>query len=206
MISIRTPWLTRVAKGVSLLGSVMVTLPLRIVSSRWFCCLASPLAAARGLPRCGHHVGAVHRPAEGAGRPAAATGPADQHQRRVVPIRSRDRRRCHRVRPRRRAVAGVVAAVDGHRLRGAFAGLMAISRTYLGAHWLTDTIAGVCIGTGLALMWPAALEIARERTGAGARRPTTDGSPTPCRRRFGERVPDIDTPATSSVSSPAPSC
>ena len=38
----------------------------------------------------------------------------------------------------------------------AFAGIMAISRTYLAAHWLTDTIAGACIGTGLALVWPAA--------------------------------------------------
>ena len=45
----------------------------------------------------------------------------------------------------------------------AFAGIMAISRTYLAAHWLTDTIAGACIGTGLALVWPAALEMARER-------------------------------------------
>ena len=38
--------------------------------------------------------------------------------------------------------------------------MMAISRTYLSAHWFTDTIAGVCIGTGLALVWPAALEMA----------------------------------------------
>jgi membrane-associated phospholipid phosphatase len=44
----------------------------------------------------------------------------------------------------------------------AFAGIMAISRTYLSAHWLTDTLAGACIGTGLALVWPAALEMARE--------------------------------------------
>ena len=48
-------------------------------------------------------------------------------------------------------------------LAAAFAGLMATSRTYLAAHWLTDTIAGVCIGTGLALVWPAALELARDR-------------------------------------------
>ena len=31
------------------------------------------------------------------------------------------------------------------------AGCMAWSRTYLGAHWATDTIAGVCIGVGLAV-------------------------------------------------------
>jgi undecaprenyl-diphosphatase len=44
---------------------------------------------------------------------------------------------------------------------------MALSRTYLAAHWLTDTLAGVCIGTGLALVWSAALEIARELHGRG---------------------------------------
>ena len=55
--------------------------------------------------------------------------------------------------PRRLMAIGCAAA---------FAGIMAISRTYLSAHWLTDTLAGVCIGTGLALVWPAALEMARE--------------------------------------------
>src|SRR5690606_35068854 len=45
----------------------------------------------------------------------------------------------------------------------ALAGLIALSRTVLGAHWLTDVIAGVCIGTGLSLLWPAALEITRQR-------------------------------------------
>jgi undecaprenyl-diphosphatase len=45
----------------------------------------------------------------------------------------------------------------------AFAGLMALSRTYLAAHWLTDVIAGACIGTGFALVWPAGLELLRDR-------------------------------------------
>jgi undecaprenyl-diphosphatase len=48
-------------------------------------------------------------------------------------------------------------------LAAAFAGIMAISRTVLAAHWLTDTIAGAAIGTGMALVWPAGLEMARER-------------------------------------------
>ena len=48
-------------------------------------------------------------------------------------------------------------------LAASFAGLMATSRTYLAAHWLTDTVAGACIGTGLALVWPAALELERNR-------------------------------------------
>ena len=40
---------------------------------------------------------------------------------------------------------------------------MAMSRTYLGAHWLSDVIAGACIGTGLAVVWSAALELERAR-------------------------------------------
>ena len=52
---------------------------------------------------------------------------------------------------RRRARWTVVAAL--------FAALMAMSRTYLAAHWASDVVAGVCIGTGLAVAWPAALEL-----------------------------------------------
>src|SRR5262249_48609516 len=43
----------------------------------------------------------------------------------------------------------------------AFALVMALSRTYLAAHWASDVVAGACIGTGLAVAWPAALELAR---------------------------------------------
>ncbi|WP_431279588.1 phosphatase PAP2 family protein [Leifsonia poae] len=47
----------------------------------------------------------------------------------------------------------------------AWALLMAFSRTYLGAHWLSDTIAGLLIGSGIAvIVWaPLAYRIARER-------------------------------------------
>ncbi len=48
-------------------------------------------------------------------------------------------------------------------LAAVFAGLMALSRTYLAAHWLSDVIAGACIGTGLAVVWSAALELERAR-------------------------------------------
>ena len=58
------------------------------------------------------------------------------------------------VSPRRWLAIGCAAA---------FAGLMALSRTILSAHWLTDTLAGACIGTGLALVCPATLEILRDR-------------------------------------------
>jgi undecaprenyl-diphosphatase len=50
--------------------------------------------------------------------------------------------------------------------------LMALSRTYLGAHWLSDVVGGSLIGSGLALFWPAAFEEVR------ARRPSATGRPT----------------------------
>ncbi|MCU1546438.1 MAG: phosphatase family protein [Homoserinimonas sp.] len=44
--------------------------------------------------------------------------------------------------------------------------LMAVSRTYLGAHWLTDTIGGALIGAGVAVMvWaPLASRVHLERS------------------------------------------
>ncbi|MEO7349227.1 MAG: phosphatase PAP2 family protein, partial [Terrimesophilobacter sp.] len=42
---------------------------------------------------------------------------------------------------------------------------MAFSRTYLGAHWLSDTIGGALIGAGIAvIVWaPLASRLIRER-------------------------------------------
>jgi membrane-associated phospholipid phosphatase len=47
----------------------------------------------------------------------------------------------------------------------AFTGVMALSRVYLRAHWLSDTVAGALLGAGLALGWPALLMAVRERWG-----------------------------------------
>ena len=44
-----------------------------------------------------------------------------------------------------------------------FAGSMAWSRTYLGAHWATDTIAGICIGAGVAILSEVVFEEGRRR-------------------------------------------
>lgn len=45
--------------------------------------------------------------------------------------------------------------------------LMALSRTYLGAHWVSDTVGGLLIGAGAAvILWaPFAFRILRERRG-----------------------------------------
>ncbi len=47
----------------------------------------------------------------------------------------------------------------------AYVVLMLLSRTYLGAHWLTDTLAGMLIGAGVAIIvWaPFAVKLWQER-------------------------------------------
>ena len=44
-----------------------------------------------------------------------------------------------------------------------FTSIMALSRVYLHAHWLSDTVAGALLGAGLALGWPALLMALRHR-------------------------------------------
>jgi undecaprenyl-diphosphatase len=46
--------------------------------------------------------------------------------------------------------------------------VMALSRVYLRAHWLSDTVAGALLGAGLALGWPALLMALRHRRDARA--------------------------------------
>ncbi len=41
--------------------------------------------------------------------------------------------------------------------------VMALSRVYLRAHWLSDTVAGALLGAGLALGWPAVLMALRHQ-------------------------------------------
>ena len=52
-----------------------------------------------------------------------------------------------------------------------FTAIMALSRVYLRAHWLSDTVAGALLGAGLALGWPALLMALRHRRDAAARPP-----------------------------------
>ncbi len=65
---------------------------------------------------------------------------------------------------------GIVMALTSGRRRlqwmiaaALLAAAVALSRTYLSAHWLTDVLAGSLIGAGLALTIPEAFEITRDQ-------------------------------------------
>ena len=167
MVDIRTPWLINLAEAVSTIGSVKVTLPMRILVS-------AVLAWHRRWLQLGAFLGAVFTS-------ELCIGPLKALIDRPRPPDSLIATTGASF-PSGHAIAGAVTAfglvvvllpASQRRLMAigfaaAFAGLMALSRTVLSAHWLTDTLAGVCIGTGLALVWPAALEMAREHHGRRA--------------------------------------
>jgi membrane-associated phospholipid phosphatase len=181
MVSSRTPFWTRVAKDVSAIGSVKVTLPLRLLVS-------AVLAWHRRWLQLGAFVGAVVTSELCIG-PVKALVDRPRPPNPLIATSAASF-------PSGHAIAGAVTAFGlvvvlwpasprrwmAIGFAAAFAGLMAISRTSLAAHWLTDTIAGACIGTGLALVWPAALELARERHG---------------RRRLGDRSAIANEPMTT---------
>ena len=181
MVSSRTSFWTRVANDVSAIGSLKVTLPLRIL-------VTAVLAWHRRWLQLGAFVGAVITSELCIG-PVKALVDRPRPPNPLIGTTAASF-------PSGHAIAGAVTAFGlvvvlwpasprrwlAIGLAAAFAGIMAISRTYLAAHWLTDTIAGACIGTGVALVWPAALEMARERHGRRRVHDTAAVPPEPERR------------------------
>jgi membrane-associated phospholipid phosphatase len=162
MISLRTEWLTRLAKIMSVAGSVKVTLPLRLL-------IVAVLCGHRRWLQLGAFAGAVITSELCIG-PLKAIVDRPRPPNPLIGTSGASFPSGHAIASAVTAFGLVVALLHVSRRRwiaiglaAAFAGLMALSRTYLAAHWLTDTVAGVCIGTGLALVWPASLELARSR-------------------------------------------
>jgi membrane-associated phospholipid phosphatase len=160
----RSPWATTLARVLSVLGGPLVMVPLRLLvlgalalRRRWLqlgaflgavvtseLCIG-PLKAVVDRPRPPGAMSATESSSFPSGHAIAASVTAIGLVVVLVPVASSRRRTWWTV-----AAAG-------------FALLMALSRTYLAVHWLSDVIAGACIGTGFAIVWPAALELERER-------------------------------------------
>jgi undecaprenyl-diphosphatase len=162
MVSVRFTPLVWLAEAMAFIGSVWVNWPLRVAAMvflaakrRWLQLGAFALAVATSEVLIGTLKAAYARPRP-PGSLMATSGFSF---------------------PSGHAIAGAVTAVGlvvvlippGSKrwtweVRAAiFASLMALSRTYLSAHWLSDVVVGAAIGTGLALLWPALLQGIRDR-------------------------------------------
>jgi membrane-associated phospholipid phosphatase len=160
MVSIRAPWLTGLAQVFNVLGLAVVTLPIRLAIAgflafrrRWWHLAAFVSAIVLSEIFIGTLKMAYDR-ARPPGSLVATSGGSFPSG--------------HAVAASVTAVAAVIALVPEGPGRfawgagaAAFSGLMALSRAYLAAHWLSDAIAGVLLGTSCALI--AALVVHRIR-------------------------------------------
>jgi len=151
MVSTRSAPVTAVARFLNLLGLVYVTLPVRIAIAgflalrrRWWHLAAFAGAVVLSEVLIGTLKGAYDR-ARPPGSLVATSGASFPSG--------------HSIAASVTIVAAVIALVPPGRARVAwgaaaagFSVLMALSRAYLGAHWLSDAIAGVLLGTSCALL------------------------------------------------------
>lgn len=165
---------TLIATGLSLAGGVWVNWPLRIAAAiflaarrRWVQLTAFALAVVTSELLIGFLKATYHRPRP----PGSLIATSDYSF------------------PSGHAIAGAVTAVGlvlvllppgrsrwkWEQRAVLFAFVMALSRVYLRAHWLSDAVAGGLLGAALALGWPAILQTLRDqppmrsRTSGGGR-------------------------------------
>ena len=175
MVSIRAAPLTAVAKVLNLLGLVMITLPARLlvggflaVKRRWWHLLAFASAVVLSEISIGTLKALYHR-----ARPPGS----------LVTVSGGSFPSGHAVAASVTAVAAVIALFpEGSRrswwgvAAAFFSLLMALSRAYLAAHWLSDAVAGVLLGTSIALLSAILVHVIRVRTET---RPTRAQTPAP---------------------------
>jgi len=151
MVSGRAAPATAVAKVFNWLGLVYVTLPVRIAIAgflawrrRWWHLAAFAAAVVLSEVLIGTLKGSYDRvrPPGSLVATSGASFPSGHSVAATVTV-----------------VAAVIALVPPGRARvawgaaaAAFSVLMALSRAYLGAHWLSDAVAGVLLGTSCALL------------------------------------------------------
>ncbi|HEV8219098.1 MAG TPA: phosphatase PAP2 family protein [Streptosporangiaceae bacterium] len=186
MISGRAAPVTAVAKVFNWLGLVYVTLPVRIAIAsflalrrRWWHLAAFVAAILLSEILIGTLKGIYDR-ARPPGSLVATSGTSFPSG--------------HSVAATVTVVAAVIALVPPGRARvawgaaaAAFSVLMALSRAYLGAHWLSDALAGVLLGASCALLAAIAVgELQGRRTAHRAARsahPPIPGTIRPADRR-----------------------
>ena len=151
MISGQAPPVTAIAKVFNVLGLVYVTLPVRIAVAgflalrrRWWHLAAFAAAVALSEVLIGVLKGVYERarPPESLVVTTGASFPSG-----------------HAVAASATVVAAVIALVPPGRRRAwwalaavAFSILMGLSRAYLGAHWLSDAVAGILLGISCAVV------------------------------------------------------
>ena len=188
MKSNRSGPVTAFAMVLNVLGLVSVTLPVRIVIAgflalrrRWWHLAAFVLAIAMSEVLIGILKGIYDR-ARPAGSLVATSGTSFPSGHSIAASVTVVAAVIAVVPPgRRRAVWGAAAVV--------FSILMALSRAYLGAHWLSDAIAGVLLGTSCALLAALAVGVLQRRS-AGRRRegpPRPPAQPAPDTSQAGDR-------------------
>ena len=174
MVSSRSASVTAVAKFFNLLGLVYVTLPVRIAIAgflawrrRWWHFAAFAGAVVMSEILIGTLKGIYDR-ARPPGSLVATSGASFPSG--------------HSIAASVTIVAAVIALVPPGRRRAwwgagavAFSVLMALSRAYLGAHWLSDAIAGVLLGTSCALL--VALVVGALQRRWGGRGPSPPAQP-----------------------------
>jgi undecaprenyl-diphosphatase len=186
MISGRSAPVTAVAKVFNWLGLVYVTLPVRIgiagflaLRRRWWHLAAFAAAIVLSEVLIGTLKGIYDR-ARPPGSLVATSGTSFPSG--------------HSIAATVTVVAAVIALVPPGRARvawgaaaTAFSVLMALSRAYLGAHWLSDALAGVLLGASCALLAAFAVgELQGRRTAHRAARsahPPIPGTVRPADRR-----------------------
>jgi membrane-associated phospholipid phosphatase len=162
MISGRTAPVTSIAKVFNVLGLVYVTLPVRIAvigylgfRRRWWRLAAFGSAVLLSEVLIGLLKGAYNR-ARPPGSLVATSGASFPSGHSIAASVTVLAMVIVLVPPGRRQVAWGIAAVT-------FAVMMALSRAYLGAHWLSDATAGLLLGISCAMIAATAVDQAQRR-------------------------------------------
>ena len=182
MISGRNTPVTIIAKGFNVLGLVYVTLPVRLAvigylgfRRRWWRLAAFAAAVVTSEVLIGLLKGVYDR-ARPPGSLVATSGASFPSGHSIAASVTVLAMVIVLVSPGRHRVAWAVSAVS-------FAVLMAASRAYLGAHWLSDAIAGLLLGTSCALLAAVAVDqVQRWRTRPAAPVAATRSVPSGDRR------------------------